>query len=126
MNVPYHDLKEKDIRMGFNNLWIKREDVYKTAFKCIYGIYVQLVMGFGYKDAPTEFQETMEKIFDEVIFERFISIYMDDILIKTNTKEETIQRLRQVFELMKKGRIKADPSKCEFFKKEIKILGKLV
>ena len=124
--MGYKCYSAMDIRMGFNNLWIKKEDVYKTAFKCIYGIYVQLVMGFGYKDAPTEFQETMEKIFDEVIFERFISIYMDDILIKTNTKEEMIQRLRQVFELMKKGRIKADTSKCEFFKKEIKILGKLV
>ena len=51
---------------------------------------------------------------------------MDDILVKTNSKEEMIQRLRKVFKLMKKGRIKADPSKCEFFKKEIKILGKLV
>src|SRR5207237_473062 len=75
-------------RIRINNMKIKKEDIYKTAFKYIYGIYVQLVMGFGYKDAPSIFQETMEKIFEPVIFEEFLSIYMDDILIKTNSEQE--------------------------------------
>nr|CAG8573555.1 12154_t:CDS:2 [Entrophospora candida] len=124
--VGYKYYSTMDIRMGFNNIGIKSEDIYKTAFKCIYGIYVQLVMGFGYKDAPTEFQETMERIFKEIIFEDWISIYMDDILVKTNSTREMLQNLEKVFRLMVKGKIKADPSKCEFMKKEVKILGKLV
>ena len=124
--LGYKCYSTMDIRMGFNNIWVKKEDIYKTAFKCIYGIFMQKVMGFGYKDAPTEFQETMEKIFEPIIFQNWISIYMDDILLKTNSKEEMIQKLQQVFELMKLGKIKADPSKCEFLKKEVKILGKLV
>nr|CAG8566540.1 9151_t:CDS:2 [Entrophospora candida] len=124
--VGYKYYSTMDIRMGFNNIGIKPEDIYKTAFKCIYGIYVQLVMGFGYKDAPTEFQETMERIFKEIIFEDWISIYMDDILVKTNSTKEMLQNLEKVFRLMVKGKIKADPSKCEFMKKEVKILGKLV
>nr|CAG8539904.1 1506_t:CDS:2 [Entrophospora candida] len=124
--VGYKYYSTMDIRMGFNNIGIKPEDIYKTAFKCIYGIYVQLVMGFGYKDAPTEFQETMERIFREIIFEDWISIYMDDILIKTNSTREMLQNLEKVFRLMVKGKIKADPSKCEFMKREVKILGKLV
>ena len=124
--LGYKCYSTMDIRMGFNNIWVKKEDIYKTAFKCIYGIFMQKVMGFGYKDAPTEFQETMEKIFEPIIFQNWISIYMDDILLKTNSKEEMIQKLQQVFKLMKLGKIKADPSKCEFLKKEVKILGKLV
>ena len=58
-----------DIRMGFNNIWVKKEDIYKTAFKCIYRIFMQKIMGFRYKDALTEFQETMKKIFEPIIFQ---------------------------------------------------------
>src|SRR5437764_3880008 len=83
-------------------------------------------MRLGYRDEPSVFQETMEKIFEPIIFEEFLSIYMDDILIKTNSEQEMINNLEKVFYYMKMGQIKADPSKCNFFRKEIKILGKLV
>ncbi|CAG8611809.1 1365_t:CDS:1 [Ambispora gerdemannii] len=80
-------------------------------------------MPFGTKNAPAFFQRTMEFILNDVIFEDWIHIYIDDITIGANNEQETIERMNKVLQLIKKENLKAKLSKCHFMKTKIEILG---
>ena len=77
-------------------------------------------MSFGLTNAPATFQRLMESCLDEVHLNCCI-IYLDDIIVFSQTPEEHVHRLR-----LKAAGLKSKPSKCDFFKKEIKYLGHVV
>ena len=82
-------------------------------------------MPFGLTNAPATFQRLMESCLGELHL-NWCSIYLDDIIVFSRTPEEDIHRLRAVFEKLKAAGLKLKPSKCDFFKKEIKYLGHVV
>ena len=82
-------------------------------------------MPFGLTNAPATFQRLMESCLGELHLNWCI-IYLDDIIVFSRTPEEHIHRLRAVFEKLKVAGLKLKPSKCDFFKKEIKYLGHVV
>ena len=82
-------------------------------------------MPFGLTNAPATFQRLMESCLGELHLNWCI-IYLDDIIVFSRTPEEHIHRLRTVFEKLKAAGLKLKPSKCDFFKKEIKYLGHVV
>ena len=82
-------------------------------------------MPFGLTNAPATFQRLMESCLGELHLNWCI-IYLDDIIVFSRTPEEHIHRLRAVFEKLKAAGLKLKPSKCDFFKKEIKYLGYVV
>src|SRR5882672_120287 len=77
-----------DIRWGYNNIQIKEADRHKAAFSTPTGLYEPNVMFFGLCNSPATFQRMMNEIFEEEIFEGWCLIYMDDILILSETKKE--------------------------------------
>ena len=82
-------------------------------------------MPFGLTNAPATFQRLMESCLDELHLNWCI-IYLDDIIVFSRTPEEHLHRLKAVFEKLRAAGLKLKPSKCEFFKQEIKYLGHVV
>jgi hypothetical protein len=70
-----------DIRWGYNNIRIKKGDEWKAAFITRRGLYEPTVMFFGLCNSPATFQKMMDEIFHDLIREKKIIIYIDDILI---------------------------------------------
>ncbi len=77
-----------DVRWGYNNIRIKEGDEWKAAFRTNRGLYEPTVMFFGLTNSPATFQAMMNEIFRELITEGFVVVYLDDILIFTETMEE--------------------------------------
>ena len=82
-------------------------------------------MPFGLTNGPATFQRLMESCLSELHLNWCI-IYLDDIIVFSRTPEEHVHGLRAVFEKLKAASLKLKPSKCDFFKKEIKYLGHVV
>jgi hypothetical protein len=76
-----------DIYWGYNNVCIHEGNKWKAAFCTNRGLFKPLVMYFGLTNSPATFQTMMNKIFQDLITEGIISIYLDNILIFTNTSE---------------------------------------
>ncbi|KFM63797.1 Retrovirus-related Pol polyprotein from transposon 297, partial [Stegodyphus mimosarum] len=111
-----------DLTSGYFQISIKPEDVHKTAFITKYGTYGFLRMPFGLSGAPATFQRCMDKILRPVIGKSTF-IYLDDIIVTSESLEEHIKDLREVFTLLKDAGLKVNIKKCKFAAKELKYLG---
>jgi len=100
---------------GYNQIFIAEEDVSKTAFRCpgALGTYEWVVMPFGLKNAGATYQRAMNSMFHDFI-EKFIQIYIDDIVVKSSSKIGHLDHLRKSFERMRKYGLKMNPLKCAF------------
>lgn len=82
-------------------------------------------MPFGLTNAPAVFMDLMNRIFREFL-DRFVVVFVDDILIYLPSKEEHEEHLRVVFELFRAHKLYAKSGKCEFWLREVKFLGHVV
>ena len=103
-----------DVRWGFNNVRMKEGDEWKAAFRTNRGLFEPLVMFFGLTNSPATFQTMMDDIFEELITDGVVVVYLDDILIFTETLEEHRKVTRRVLELLEKNKLYLRPDKCEF------------
>ena len=101
---------------------IRPGDIQKTAFKTRWGLYKYLVMRFGVINAPAQFMGMMNDLLDEYL-DRFVLIFLDDILVYSHNMKEHVEHLREVLEKLREHRLYAKASKCEFLKSSIKFLG---
>jgi len=116
-----------DLMAGYHQLRLRDSDVPKTAFKTKFGLYEYKVMTFGFSNAPSVFQAVMNKVFSQAgILNKFVLVYMDDILIFSKTKEEHLQHLQTVFQVLQKEKLVAKFSKCQFFLPSLKYLGHII
>ena len=70
-----------DVRWGYNNVRIKEGDEWKAAFRTNHGLFKPLVMYFGLMNSPATFQAMMNEIFEDLITEGIVLVYLDDILV---------------------------------------------
>ena len=108
---------------GYNQIFIVEEDVSKTAFRCpgALGCYEWLVMPFGLKNVGATYQRAMNSMFHDFI-EKFMQVYIDDIVVKSSSEDDHLNHLRQSFERMRQYGLKMNPST----KKELQsLLGKI-
>src|SRR5215470_1565946 len=115
-----------DVRWGYNNIRIKEGDEFKAAFRTNRGLFEPLVMFFGLTNSPATFQTMMNDIFQDLIMEGVVSVYMDDILIFTRTLEEHRRTLRRVMAILRQYKLYLHPDKCEFERARIEYLGLVI
>jgi hypothetical protein len=114
-----------DLRSTYHKLKIQELDIPKTAFCTRYGLYEYTVMSFGLTNAPTYFMYLMNKVFMEYL-DKFIVVFIDDILIFSKTEEEHEKHLRLVLEKFRSNQLCAKFSKCEFWLTKVTFLGHVI
>ena len=114
-----------DLRSDYHQILVKAEDVQKTAFRSRYGHYEFLVMPFGVTNAPTIFMDYMNRIFKPFL-DKFVVVFIDDILIYSRTREEHAKHLRTVLNILREKQLYAKLSKCDFWMSEIQFLGHVI
>jgi len=115
-----------DVHWSFNNVHIKPGDEWKAAFRTNRGLFEPLVMFFGMTNSLATFQTMMNDIFQNLIAEGIVVVYLDDILIFTKMKEEHEQTVRQVLQILKENKLFLRPEKCKFCKQRIEYLGLVI
>ena len=111
-----------NLRSGYHQLRIKTEDNPKTAFRTRYGHYEFTVMPFGLTNPPVAFMDLMNQVFRPYL-DKFVVVFIDDILVYSRDKEEHAQHLRIVLQTLREHQLYAKLKKCEFWLEEVVFLG---
>ena len=111
-----------DLRSGYHQVRIHPDDVPKTAFRTRYGHYEFRVLPFGLTNAPATFMHLMQELFRPYL-DDFVIVFLDDILIYSRDKASHAKHVRQVLDVLRKNKLYAKASKCEFFRTEVEFLG---
>ncbi|GKA71544.1 putative reverse transcriptase domain-containing protein [Tanacetum coccineum] len=127
MCIDYRELNKLtiDLRSGYHQLRVHEDDIPKTAFKTRYGHFQFTVMPFGLTNALAIFMDLMNRVCRPYL-DKFVIVFIDDILIYSKTQEEHVEHLRLVLELLKKEKLYAKFSKCEFWLREVQFLGHVI
>ena len=111
-----------DLFWGFYHICIKEEDTHKLAFSTDIGRFEFVHLPMGLKTSPAVFQRLMNLVFADYLKQHML-VYMDDIIIFSQTAKEHIHHLQMTFERMRKAGLRLKIEKCKFFQKKLKFLG---
>eukprot|EP00253_Pinus_taeda_P012980 PITA_12980 len=114
-----------DLRSGYHQIRIKDEDIAKTAFRTRYGHYEFVVLPFGLTNAPATFMCLMNTVFHQYL-DKFVLIFIDDILIYSRNIKEHEEHLRIVLQTLREHQLYGKFSKCDFYKEQIQYLGHII
>nr|GEW66929.1 putative reverse transcriptase domain-containing protein [Tanacetum cinerariifolium] len=110
---------------GYHQPRVKDEDIPKTPFRTRYRHYEFQVMPFGLTNAPTIFMDLMHRV-GKPYLDKLVIVFIDDILIYSRNKEEHANPLRIILELLRKEKLYAKFSKCDFWISIVQFLGHLI
>lgn len=115
-----------DVRWGYYNIRIAEGDEWKAAFTTSRGLFEPRIMFFGLTNAPATFQSLMNTIFADMVAKGLVAVYLDDILVFTQTLEEHRQVVQEVLRRLEKYDLYLRPEKCEFEKDQVEYLGLVI
>ena len=111
-----------DLHLGYHQIKIRPQDIPKTTFSTRYGLYEYLVMSFGLTNAPAFLMYLINSVFMPEL-DKFVVVFIDDILIYSKNKEEHAQHLWIVLTQLREHKLYAKFSKCEFWLDRVQFLG---
>jgi hypothetical protein len=114
-----------NLRSGYHQIKICLEDVPKIAFSTRYGLYEYLVISFGLTNAHAHFMYLMNSVFMPEL-EKFIVVFIDDILVYSKNEEEHEQHLQIILQRLRDHQLYAKLGKCAFWLKEVPFLGHVI
>ncbi|GJT64874.1 putative nucleotidyltransferase, ribonuclease H [Tanacetum coccineum] len=120
-----HYFSKIDLRSGYHQLCVHEDDIPKTAFRMRYGHFEFMVMPFGLTNAPAVFMDLINRVYKPYL-DKFVIVFIDDILIYLKTKEDHEIHLGLVLEFLRKEKLYAKFSKCEFWLQEVHFFGHVV
>ncbi|GJT54365.1 putative reverse transcriptase domain-containing protein [Tanacetum coccineum] len=114
-----------DLQSGYHQLRVRKVDILKTTFRMRYGHYEFQVMLFGLTNVPAVFMDLMNRVCKSYL-EKFVIVFIDDILIYSKNKVEHEGYLKLILELVKKEDLYAKFSKYEFWIPKVQFLGHVI
>ncbi|KAL0195094.1 hypothetical protein M9458_008666, partial [Cirrhinus mrigala] len=114
-----------DLRSAYNLIRIREGDEWKTAFSTTTGHYEYQVMPFGLANSPSYFQAFVNDVFRDML-NRWVIIYIDDILIYSNSYSDHVQHVRAVLQRLIEHQLYAKEEKCDFHQQSISFLGYVI
>ena len=114
-----------DLHTGYHQLRVRETDIPKIAFRTCYGHFEFTLMPFRLTNAPAAFMDLMHRVFQPYL-DQFVVVFVDDILIYSQSKEEHEDHLKVVLQLLRDHQLYAKFSKCEFWLIEVRFLGHVV
>jgi hypothetical protein len=114
-----------DLRSGYHQVRIQPDHVPRTAFRTRYGHYQSKVLTFGLTNAPATFMRLMNDVMRPLL-DKCVVVFLDDILVYSRNADEHKEHLVQVLELLRKHKLYAKRSKCEFGVNQVEFLGHVV
>ena len=114
-----------DLRLGYNQVRMHPDDVYKIAFRTHGRHYKYLVMPFSLTNASTTFQELMNAIFKDYL-RKFLLVFFDDILVYSKGEEEHLEHLQIVLKTLRDHSLFARQSKFFFGVPRVEYLGHFI
>ncbi|GJV98814.1 putative reverse transcriptase domain-containing protein, partial [Tanacetum coccineum] len=118
-------LSKIDLRSRYHQLRVHEDDIPKTAFGTRYGHFEFIVMPFVLTNAPAIFMDLMNRVCRPYL-DKFVIVFIDDILIYSKTQEENVEHLRLVLGLIKREKLYAKFSKYEFWLREVQFLRHVI
>jgi hypothetical protein len=114
-----------DLRSSYHQLRIRPSDIPKTTFITKCGLYEFTVMSFGLTNAPAFFMNLMNNVFMDYL-DKFVVVFIDDILIYSQSEEEHVDHLKLVLQRLREHQLYVKLSKCEFWINEVLFLGHII
>nr|GEU35182.1 putative reverse transcriptase domain-containing protein [Tanacetum cinerariifolium] len=114
-----------DLRSGYHQPRIREEDILITAFRTRYGHFEFQVMPFGLTNTPAVFMDFMNRVCNPYL-DKFVIVFIDDILIYSKNKEDHKEHLKTILELLKNEKLYAKFSKCDFWLESVQFLGHVI
>ena len=114
-----------DMASGYHQVRLAEKDIHKSAFRTRYGHYEYIVLPFGMTNAPATFMRLMHEVFMPLL-DKWVIVYLDDILVFSKTAEEHVEHVEQVLKLLREHQLYAKPSKCEWGVNRVEFLGHIV
>ncbi len=111
-----------DLRNAYHLVRIRKGDEWKTVLNTPTGHFEYLVMPFGLSNSPAVFQTLVNDVLRDVV-NRFVFVYLDDILIFSQNERDHIQHVRLVLQRLLENRLFAKLEKCEFHAQSVPFLG---
>uniref|UniRef100_A0A3P9I2H4 Reverse transcriptase domain-containing protein n=1 Tax=Oryzias latipes TaxID=8090 RepID=A0A3P9I2H4_ORYLA len=120
-----HVFSKLDLRNAYHLVRVKEGDEWKTAFNTPLGHYEYLVMPFGLTNAPAVFQRLVNDVLRDFL-NRFVFVYLDDILIYSDNLTQHEQHVRQVLTRLLENQLFVKAEKCEFHVDSVQFLGYII
>ncbi|GKC56079.1 putative reverse transcriptase domain-containing protein [Tanacetum coccineum] len=114
-----------DLRSGYHQIRVREQDIPKMAFQTRYGHYEFQVRPFGLTNTPAVFMDLMNRVCKPYL-DKFIIVFIGDILIYSKDKKEHKEHLKAILESLKKEKLYAKFSKCEFWIPKVQFLGHVI
>src|SRR5258706_1306254 len=115
-------MSKLDLMASYNQIPIRKEDRWKTAFISSLGLFEFNVMHFGFENAPAHMQRFMQHTLSPV-YQEMVRVYLNDIPVFSKNEKEHKETMTRVLQLLRKNKLFAKAKKCKFHKEEMELLG---